>query len=116
MERDTVQELAKILKVLADHNRLRIIKLLECRKMCVCELAYALNVTQPSISRHLKKMKQAGLVDDEQDGFWTNYYLKKSDTFSLDLLNVIKKKLKNDRVVREDAQRLGKVDRKDICC
>ena len=65
---------ARVFKVFSDKNRLRIISLLSNRKMCVCELAFVLGVTQPSISRHLKKMKKAGIVQDEKDGFWTNYF------------------------------------------
>ena len=64
-------------KTFADKNRLRILNLLQQRKMCVCELAFVLQVTQPSISRHLKRMKESGLIGDEQDGFWTNYFLMK---------------------------------------
>ena len=58
----------KVLKAVADRNRLRILKLLESKHMCVCELAFVLGIKQPSVSRHLKKLKEAGLIDNEQDG------------------------------------------------
>lgn len=70
-----MDEFAAFLKILSDTNRLRIIALLSKRKMCVCELAFALGISQPAISRHLRRMKQVGLVRDEQDGLWTNYSL-----------------------------------------
>jgi len=106
----------KLLKVFADKNRLRILKLLENRKMCVCELAFVLGVTQPSISRHLKKMKEVGLTGDEQDGFWTNYYLCKGNKAQEDVLCCIKTLLKGDKIVEADANKLKKIDRTRLCC
>ena len=54
--------LDKTLKAFADSNRLRILKLLEKKKMCVCELAFVLGITQPSVSKHLKKLTSTGLI------------------------------------------------------
>src|SRR3989338_5213100 len=100
----------KLFKTFADKNRLRIWNLLRQRKMCVCELAFVLQVTQPSISRHLRKMKESGLVADEQDGFWTNYFLKDPPT-GRHLVSCVKTFLRNDKVIKEDMDRLRKVDR-----
>jgi len=112
MLRDT----EKLFKIFADKNRLRILKLLEQRRMCVCELAYVLGVTQPSVSRHLKRMKEAGLAGDEQDGFWTNYFLKKGSKEREKIMGCIKSLLKGDKVIREDLERFRKADRTKICC
>lgn len=109
---DTTQQLFKIF---ADKNRLRIFKLLEQRKMCVCELAEILGVTQPSISRHLKKMKEAGLIQDEQDGFWTNYFLCPGNRNQQDVLRCIKSLLKGDSVIQADVAKLKTVDRTRCC-
>jgi ArsR family transcriptional regulator len=106
----------RLFKIFADKNRLRILKLLEQRKMCVCELAHILGVTQPSVSRHLKKMKDAGLVADEQDGFWTNYFLRGTIKINEDVMNHIKFLLKDDKVVRADLRKLKKVKRTELCC
>lgn len=105
----------KILKMFADKNRLRILVLLSYRKMCVCELACVLQVTQPSVSRHLKKMKASGLIGDEQDRFWTNYFLKNSPQ-EKKLLAWVKTFLRRDKVIAGDKDRLGKVDRTKLCC
>lgn len=106
----------KLFKIFADKNRLRIFKLLEQRKMCVCELASILRVTQPSISRHLKRMKEVGLIVDEQDRFWTNYFLCKSSKTQESVLCCIKFLLKGDRVIQSDLEKLKKVDRTKLCC
>lgn len=70
-----MRELVKVFKAVADQNRLKIFKMLQHKKMCVCELAAALDITMPSVSRHLSLMKDAGLIVDERDGMWTNYML-----------------------------------------
>ena len=63
-----MRELVKVFKSLADKNRLRILKMLQYKKMCVCELSAALDIARPSVSRHLSLMKDAGLVQDERNG------------------------------------------------
>ena len=67
---------AKIYKALADEKRLKILKLLEIREMCVCELTAALNLTQPNLTHHIKKLEQANLVEYEKRGKWVYYSLK----------------------------------------
>jgi ArsR family transcriptional regulator len=110
-------ELTKVLKVLADKNRIRIVKLLEKKPMCVCELAFILGITQPSTSRHLKKLKAAGLVGDEQEGFWTNYFLTKSDTpYAKALMLRIRGWINDDPVITNDIEKSGKVNRLKLCC
>ena|SRR3989338_1166509 len=111
-----ISQIEKILKIFADQNRIRIFKLLEKRKMCVCELAYVLGVTQPSISRHLKKMKSVGLVKDEQDGFWTNYYLARNFAQTQKIMQCVSHWLKDDGTIKSDAHKLKKVDRTKVCC
>ena len=105
----------KLFKIFADKNRLRILNLLQQRKMCVCELAFVLQVTQPSISRHLKRIKETGLIADEQDGFWTNYFLIKNSKADL-ILKSVKLFLKDDKVIKADLDRLKKADRTKLCC
>ena len=67
-----MRELLKVLKAAGDKNRLRILKMLQQKDMCVCELAAALGITQPSVSKHMSLLKEAGLVKDERNGQWRN--------------------------------------------
>jgi predicted transcriptional regulator len=62
-------------KALSDEKRLGILKLLEFREMCVCELTAALGVTQPNLTHHIKKLEYAGLVKSERRGKWVYYSL-----------------------------------------
>lgn len=105
-----------ILKLCADKNRLRILKLLNQQPMCVCELAYILGVTQPSISRHLKKMKDSGLIQGEQDGFWTNYHLSGDVPQVKDILRYLDKWMADDAQLKADQKKMKTVDRTRLCC
>jgi len=63
-----VKILLKSLKALADANRLRIIRLLMDRPRCVCELQAALGIAQPTVSKHLSILEEAGWVDKQRQG------------------------------------------------
>jgi ArsR family transcriptional regulator len=63
----------KVLKALADENRLRIASLLHQRTLCVCEIEFALGMTQSNVSRHLGKLKEAGLVETDKQGQFIYY-------------------------------------------
>ncbi len=64
---------SRFFKALADATRLRIVKLLEVREMCVCEVMVALDLTQPTASHHLGLLENAGLVKDRKEGKWVFY-------------------------------------------
>ncbi|TNY35920.1 ArsR/SmtB family transcription factor [Thermomonospora catenispora] len=69
-------ELAPLFKAIADPVRLRLLSLIACHRdgeVCVCELTDAFELTAPTISHHLKVLKQAGLVDSERRGTWVYY-------------------------------------------
>lgn len=66
-----------VLKALADENRLQIMCLLSYGTRCVCEIEPALNISQPSTSKHLIKLKQVGLIQSMKQGQWVHYYIPK---------------------------------------
>ena len=70
-------ELARVFKALGDPVRLRLLSMIASRKggeMCVCELTPAFELSQPTISHHLKLLRQAGLIDGERRGTWVYYW------------------------------------------
>ena len=69
---------AKVHGALSDANRLKILKLLGFREMCVCELTAALDMNQPNLSYHIKKLENAELVRSEKRGKWVYYSLHSS--------------------------------------
>lgn len=111
-----MQNLDNAFKALADINRIRILKLLENRKLCVCELAYVLELSQPAISKQLKKISSAGLIESEQDGFWTNYFICPKSDYARKLLELLSLWLNDDSVVKEDLKRASSTNRKKLCC
>ncbi|MFJ8825457.1 ArsR/SmtB family transcription factor [Streptomyces sp. NPDC102467] len=76
MEQDQAEELAKVFKALGDPVRLRLLSMIASREggeICVCDLTPAFDLSQPTISHHLKLLKQAGLIDSERRGTWVYY-------------------------------------------
>ncbi len=76
---ETVHELSKVFMALADETRLRILKLLEFREMCVCEVMIALGLTQPTASHHLGILNNAGLIKKRKEGRWVYYSVTKPE-------------------------------------
>ena len=69
-------ELAPLFKALADPMRLRLLSLIACHdggESCVCDLLEAFDVTAPSVSYHLKILREAGLISSERRGTWVYY-------------------------------------------
>jgi ArsR family transcriptional regulator len=70
------QELALLFKAVADPMRLRLLSMIACHEggeSCVCDLTDAFNVTPPSISYHLKILREAGLISSDRRGTWVYY-------------------------------------------
>jgi ArsR family transcriptional regulator len=70
--------LAQVFKTLGDPVRLRLVSLIGARQggeVCVCDLTSAFDLTQPTISHHLKVLREAGLIDSERRGTWVYYRL-----------------------------------------
>lgn len=69
--------LARAFRALGDETRLGIVRLLgQAREVCVCHLAEGFPLGQPTISHHLKVLREAGLVDFRKRGLWAYYYLR----------------------------------------
>ncbi|MGE6632128.1 ArsR/SmtB family transcription factor [Bacillus sp. NPDC077027] len=66
------------LKILSDQTRLIMLKLLDSKAYCVCQLVDMFEMSQPSISQHLRKLKKAGFVKEERRGQWRFYSINTS--------------------------------------
>ncbi len=78
---ETSDKQSRFFKALADETRVRILKLLEVREMCVCEVMVALDLTQPTASHHLGILENAGLVKDRKEGKWVFYSIANPELF-----------------------------------
>jgi ArsR family transcriptional regulator, arsenate/arsenite/antimonite-responsive transcriptional repressor len=76
-----VESAANILKLLGDRTRLAMIKILDTHDACVCEFVAIFKMSQPAISQHIRKLKDAGLVRETRRGQWIIYSLSKDSTF-----------------------------------
>ncbi|WP_242863224.1 ArsR/SmtB family transcription factor [Caloranaerobacter ferrireducens] len=68
-----MKELVNIFKALSDENRLEIIKMISKNELCVCDICENFDLSQPTVSHHLKLLQQANLVNVTKKGKW-NYY------------------------------------------
>jgi len=78
VERQEAERMADIAKALADPVRLQLVDVLRkhAGKVCVCELVPLFDLSQPTVSHHLKLLREAGIVDSERRGLWAYYYVK----------------------------------------
>ncbi|MFH2139001.1 MAG: metalloregulator ArsR/SmtB family transcription factor [Candidatus Omnitrophota bacterium] len=112
----TIKNLDKIIKASSDVNRMRILKMLRSRKLCVCEIAFVLEITQPSVSRHLKKLKATGFIESENEGLWTNYYLQPKNAYAKNFISGLDKWIDSDKTIIQDAEKIRSVNREKLCC
>jgi ArsR family transcriptional regulator len=77
VERQQAERIALLAKALGDPIRLQLVDVLRkhAGKVCVCELVPLFDVSQPTLSHHLKKLRDAGIVDSERRGLWAYYYV-----------------------------------------
>src|SRR5512139_362351 len=104
----------KVLKAAADGNRLKILKLLQYRELCVCELQCVLGISQPAISRHLRVLAEADLVRSQKDRMWNNFRLAAPDecnVYSRVVLVHVRDWLEDDPQIQGILKRAQIVDR-----
>lgn len=80
MSRTTIEieKTASLLKLLGDKTRLAAVGLLENEECCVCELVQIFQMSQPAVSQHLRKLRDAGLVQERRNGQWIFYSLNRN--------------------------------------
>ena len=107
----------KVMKALSDSNRVKIIKLLQQKMMCVCELRGALKIAQPTVSKHLKILEEAGLVEYAKDGLWVNYFLAdgSASPYASSVLGNLKHWLDEDPEIAELVKKVPSLNREELC-
>ena len=95
---------ANALKLLGDKTRLTMVKILKQRECCVCEFQEVFDMSQPSISQHLRKLKDLGLVKEDRRGQWIYYSLNVQN----DLYGIIEDILEHVPVQTEKIKEIEK--------
>lgn len=101
-----------VMKALSEPNRLKILKMLQHRVCCVCEIQETLGIAQPTASKHLKILEAAGLVSARKEGLWVKYSLSdgKSSTYAATLMGNLKHWLNEDSDIKKTVEKISYVD------
>ncbi len=104
------------MKALSDPGRVRILKMLKQKEMCVCEIQAVLNLAQPTISKHLKIMEDAGLVERHKDKSWVNYSLSQAggNQYAAAMLKLLPQWFNDNPVVIASLHQAHDTHREDI--
>lgn len=106
----------RVMKALSDPTRVKILKILEKRSMCVCELQAAIGIAQSTTSKHLKILEDAGLVDFQKDGLWVNYTLAdgRQSPYAAALLGNLRHWLNDEEGISSIMTHIDHIDRYEI--
>lgn len=96
-----MEDTIEIHKALADETRLRILLALRERSFCVCELVVVLDLSQPKISKHLSRLKHAGLVKTSREERFVTYALVE-DAFVGAMVDLLAERLADDPIIQKD--------------
>lgn len=112
-----MRNLVKVYKAVSDSTRVRILKMLELRSLCVCEITIVLELAPSTVSKHLSILRNVDLILDKKDGKWVDYRLNRrsQDSAIKTVLRMISSELNDDPVIANDLHMVKSVDRKVIC-
>ena len=107
----------KIFKALSDKNRIRIVKMLQKKSLCVCEIRDVLKLATSTVSKHLSILREAGLIVDWKDGKWINYKINPDpDSLVANALLYTQLQIEDDETIKNDRKLISCVDRNILCC
>jgi ArsR family transcriptional regulator len=112
-----MKDFVKVMKAVSDPNRVKLLKILQTRVMCVCEIQALLGIAQPTVSKHLKVLEEAGLVTFTKDGLWVNYQLADGgkSPYAATILGNLRHWLRDDLEIRALVEKAPDVSRAQIC-
>jgi len=105
------------MKALSDPNRVKILKLLQQRTMCVCEIYFVLAISQPAVSNHLKILGEANLVKSRKEGLWVNYSLSEGEanTYCASMLDNLRSWFDHDPEMEGLLLKAASLNREEVC-
>jgi ArsR family transcriptional regulator len=112
-----IDKQADLFQALSDKSRLRIIKMLQKKSLCVCEITEILQLAASTVSNHLSILKEAGLIIDEKDKKWINYKINTNpaDSAVASVLMSMHLLLDDDEMVIKDREMVITVNRDVLC-
>ena len=114
---ESLKEKTKIFRSVSDPNRLRILKMLQARSLCVCEITEVIQLAASTVSKHLSILKDSGFITEEKDGKWVNYLINPhpSDQRVSSILSSLDFWISDDKIIIADKLKIQKVDRVKLC-
>lgn len=110
-------DIVYILKALADENRIRILNLLKNRELCVCDIEAVLGIKQSNTSRHLNKLKMAGIIASVKKSQWVYYRLNDCTFQKFPFLSmIISDEVEKINICKDDLVLLEKLKASDRRC
>ena len=111
-----MKEFLKVMKAASYPTRVKILKMLGKKVMCVCEIQTALGTAQSTASKHLKILEDAGLVISKKDGLWVNYLVSDGwqSPFAANLLGNMRHWLNDEPEISTLLEKIDQVDRCEI--
>lgn len=111
-----MKKFIKVMKALSDANRVKMMKMLQVRPLCVCEITDALGIAQSTTSKHLKILEDAELVRSVKDGLWVDYTISDGadSPYASTMIGNLKHWLENDPEIAGLKKRVPGIDRHDI--
>jgi ArsR family transcriptional regulator len=111
-----MKDFIKVMKAVSDPNRVKLLKILQTRILCVCEIKSLLSIAQPTVSKHLKILEDAGLVTFKKDGLWVNYQLAdgSESPYAATVLGNLRHWLDDDIEIRRLLEKTPGVSREQI--
>lgn len=112
-----MKDFIRVMKALSDPNRVKIMKMVARKELCVCEITAILGLAQPTVSKHLKVLEDAGLVESRKEGLWVNYGIRHNSEspYGAAMQKHLAGWLKEDRGVKEVLAKTAVIDREKIC-
>ncbi len=112
----TLRSTSQLFKAVSDPNRIRILKMLQVRPLCVCEIRDVLQLATSTISKHLAILRDAGFIRDHKDAKWVEYSLNPAlDAENAAILSVIQNTNFDDVVIEQDDKKISTVNRYTLC-
>lgn len=112
-----LEEKSKIFKALSDPNRLRIVRMLQGKSLCVCEIKEVLKLANSTVSQHLSILKEAGFIVESKEGKWVNYSINShpTDPVVASIIPMLGFWLGEDKTIKNDLIQIEIVDRNILC-
>jgi len=108
-----MKQFIKVMKALSEPNRVKIVKALLKRAMCVCEIQALTSLAQPTVSKHLKVLEEADLVTFSKESLWVNYRIHREspNPCAKTLIQLLEQWLEEDIEIKSIMSKIETIDR-----